>query len=131
MEPNFTVVPLYPPYGKYIMAVEQACLKLLPKVAEELKVETNQMLKCDTPIKPSISREEARAVKKLKYDKCRVILAADKRVAVVVLDKQEYINKALDLLAQRDTYRALVADPNKKYKNKLNSIHRPLRHREH
>ena len=41
---------------------------------------------------------------------------------MAVLDKQDYINKAKDLLAQRDTYRPLVAGPTNKSKYKLLNI---------
>ena len=39
------------------------------------------------------------------------ILTTDKRVAMVVLDTQDYINKEEDLLEQWDTYRTLSIDP--------------------
>ena len=35
---------------------------------------------------------------------------------MVLLDKQDYINKVDDLLAQRETYSPLVADPTNKHK---------------
>ena len=35
--PNFAVAPGHPPYGDYITAIEQACLKLEPHNAEELR----------------------------------------------------------------------------------------------
>ena len=38
---------------------------------------------------------------------------------MVVLDKQDYINKAQDLHGQRDMYRVLVADPKQQTQNKL------------
>ena len=38
---------------------------------------------------------------------------------MVVLDKQVYITKAQDLLAQRDTYRSITLYPTNKHKNKL------------
>ena len=38
------------------------------------------------------------------------------------LDRQGYINKAKDLLVQRDTYRPLSADPTNKHKNILFNI---------
>ena len=36
---------------------------------------------------------------------------ADKGVAMVVLDKLEYLNKAPDLSADKDTYRPFSGDP--------------------
>ena len=41
-------------------------VKLSPKVAEELSMETNRMLEYDCPLKPNISKEEVRTLKELK-----------------------------------------------------------------
>ena len=46
---------------------------------------------------------------------------ADKGVAMVVMDRQEYINKSNNLLAQ-PAYRPLPKDPTNKVKAKLISI---------
>ena len=45
----------------------------------------------------------------------------------MVLDNQDCINKAQDLLVQRDTYRTLAADPTNKHKNKLISMVRTVK----
>ena len=66
-------------------------------MAEEHRAETSQVLKYDCFLKPNNSREEARALKELKQDKSRVILTANKGAEMVVLDKQNCINKAQDL----------------------------------
>ena len=42
-----------------------------------------------------------KALKELREDKFRVILTADKGVAMAVLDKQDYSNKSQDLLVQK------------------------------
>ena len=42
--------------------------------------------------KPKINKEESKTLNKLRQDKDRVILTADKGVALVVLDRQDYIN---------------------------------------
>ena len=51
-------------------------------------------------------------------DKTRVILTGDKRVPMVDIDKQDYINKA-ENLTQKATYRPVPTDPTNKYKAKL------------
>ena len=51
-----------------------------------------------------------------------VILMAEKGVALVMLDKQDYINKAGNFLEQSDTHSILSADPTNKQKNKLINI---------
>ena len=82
-------------------------------------METSRVLKCNCHLKPSVIREKARALKEHKWDKSRVILTANNGVAMVVLVKEDFINKVQDLLAQRDTSRPLVADTTNKQKNKL------------
>ena len=54
----------------------------------------------------------------LKKDQSRMILTTDKGVALVVLNTEDYIKKAEDLLNQ-NTYRVLTSDPTMKFKNKI------------
>ena len=70
------------------------------------------------PPPPNITREEWKAVKELKEDKSRMVLTADKGVALVVMDTTDYKKKAEDLL-QQPTYQPIPTDPTSKYKNKL------------
>ena len=70
-------------------------------------------------LKLNISREEARILKGMKQDKSRVILTADKWGEVMVLARQDHINKAQDLLVQMDTYIPLA-------QNKLINILRTI-----
>ena len=57
----------------------------------------------------------------MKKDDTRVILTADKGVCLVVLDKEEYIKKAEELL-QEKTYKIIPTDPTNRQKNKLIQI---------
>ena len=66
----------------------------------------------------NITREEQKTLRELKEDNTRVVLTADKGVCVVVLDREEYIRKAEDLLNQY-AYKIIPADPTTKQKNKL------------
>ena len=54
----------------------------------------------------------------LKKDTNRVILTVDKGTCLAVMDKEEYINKAQDLLKE-ETYRIIPEHPTNKQKNKL------------
>ena len=47
-----------------------------------------------------LARQQAHAIRELKGDKDRLVLTADKGVAMVVMDRQDYINKFHNLLAQ-------------------------------
>ena len=48
-------------------------------------------------------------------------------MALVVLDRQEYTNKAMDLLGDGDTYRPLTSDTTHKHKNNLINILRTIK----
>ena len=49
---------------------------------------------------PNLTKEEIKALGELKRDKDRTKLTADKGVAMVVLDKKDYLEKAKVLLVQ-------------------------------
>ena len=75
----------------------------------------NRVLK-HMPPKPNITKEEAKVLKELKQDKDRVILTVDKGMALIVVDRQEYISKTMGLLGGKDTYRPLTFEPTNKHK---------------
>ena len=62
----------------------------------------------------------------MKGDKDRLVLTADKGVAMVVMDRQDYINKSNNLLAQ-PAYRPIPRDPTNKIKAKLITILRKVK----
>ena len=122
--PKFVIRQRKPPVGEYIAAIEQACTKLNPGEADELRVEVKKTLKkaqnrSNTP--SNITREEFQALNDLKRDGDRVILTADKGVALVVMEKRDYIQKAENLL-NTSTYKKIPEDPTIKQKNKLVNI---------
>ena len=69
--------------------------------------------------RPTISIQVAKAIKELRTDQSRIILTADKVIAVVIMDRQDYNTKALELLDDKDTYRPILKDPTPKYKSQL------------
>ena len=58
-------------------------------------------------------------LKQLKADKDHIILTADKCVVLVVIDRQDYIKKARNLLEDTSNYRPIPIDPTNKHKAKL------------
>ena len=110
------------PYGEYITEVEQACLNLEPHNAEELRAEIRGALRHAHNPRKNITKEEAQGLAELRKDHPRVILTADKGVALVVMDRADYNNKAQKLLEDRGTYREIKTDPTNKLKNKLVSL---------
>ena len=116
--PNYAVVPKEPPIAQYVAAVENACTKLEEGKAEEFRVQVKSAIQKIKPPRSNLSRGERRAIAELKKDESRMILTADKGVALVVLNTEDYIKKAEDLLSQ-NTYRALTSDPTMRLKTKM------------
>ena len=121
--PKFVITPKETPATEYIAATEHACTKIDQGKQGEFRVEVKRLLLQDQNNKrqANVSKEELKALKELKMDNNRLILTADKGVALVVIDKQEYIKKAEDLL-QESSYKKITDDPTAKLKNKLISI---------
>ena len=117
--PNYAITPRRPPYEEYIKAIETACLSLDAKLAEELRLDMYRVLRHPRQLKPNVSKGEMAAIKQLKADKDRVILTADKGIALVILEKKDYIEKAKQLLQDTNTYTTIQADPTTKLKNRL------------
>ena len=67
----------------------------------------------------NLTTAQCRAPTQLKKDSNRVVLTADKGVAMVVMDLQDYNNKAQTLLQDTNTYKVLPKDPTPQLKNKL------------
>ena len=65
--------------------------------------------------KPLTEAQELNAFKELKNDNTGMLLAADKGMSMGVLDRDEYIKKAEELLSQ-PTCKTITADPTTKYK---------------
>ena len=121
--PKFVITPRETLVKEYIMATEQACTKIEQRNQEEFRVEVKRLLKQDQNNKrqANMRKEELKALKELKLDTNRLILTADKGVALVVIDKDDYIKKVEDLLKE-NTYKKIAEDPTPKQKNKLISI---------
>ena len=79
-------------------------------------------LKTCTPPRSNINREEVQALAELRRDSSKVILTADKGVALVIMDRPEYINKVQELLNDNKTYKEISTDPTNKLKTKLISL---------
>ena len=119
--PNFAVTPRQPPNLEYITAIEAACTKLSQQDAQELRADVNRVLRSSHPPKPNLTKAQNIAIRELKRDRDHIVLTADKGVAMVVMDKQDYINKANQLLNQ-NTYKVISKDPTNTIKNKLINI---------
>ena len=116
--PNLAIAPSSIPSTEYITAVESICNKLKEQEAQELRAEVNSLLRRPHTPKPNQTKQERKGLSQLRKDKNRLILTADKGVAMVVMDKEDYINKAKELLRQQ-AYKRLDKDPTNRIKAKL------------
>ena len=115
---NFAVSPDNVPNLDYITAIETICSKLKEEDVAELRGEINAVLRKGKTPKPNLNKEERTAIIQLRKDKDRIILTADKGVAIVVLDREDYNNKAWDLL-NTPAYKEIPKDPTNKIKAQL------------
>ena len=119
--PNFAVSPRHPPSLEYITAIESVCTKLGQQDAEELRAYINRVLRLPHSPKPCLTKAQSQAIRELKMDRDHIVLTANKGVAMVIMDRQVYINISNNLLNQ-PTNRAIPWDPTNTIKNKLISI---------
>ena len=86
--------PHTPPHGEYITAIETACQSLDPNTVEELRADVYRVLRQPHQLKPKLSRDKIEAMRQLKAHKDCMVLTADKGVALVVMERRDYIRKA-------------------------------------
>ena len=104
---------MHPPNLEYITSIESICSKLGQQDAEELRADINRVLKVLPPSKPNLNKAQTLAIRELKRDRHRLVSTANKGVAMVIMDRQDYINKSNHLLSQ-PAYRAMPRDPTNK-----------------
>ena len=85
------VSPKHPPNLEYITAIEAACTKLSLQKAEELRADINRVLRSSHPPKPNLTKAQNLALRELKRDRDCIVFTADKRLAMVIMDRQDYI----------------------------------------
>ena len=126
--PNYAIVPRSPPVGEYIMVIENVCNQLQQGKVEELRGEIKSVLKNIHTPRSNIMREERKAIDELRRDKNKMILTADKGVSMVVIDREDYNQKA-EALLQESAYRPIPNDPSSKYKTKLITLLKSIKQR--
>ena len=113
--------PQIPPIEAYIISTEQAANKVPPKKQMNLgQMSTGSLNKhIYSTTNTATLTPQHKALTELKQDQSRVVLTADKGVAMVIMDQQDYTNKAQTLLQDTNTYKVLPKDPTSYLKNKL------------
>ena len=99
------------PITEYIAVTKQICDRLGENTegvdCSEYYQKTKDLLQDYTGKRashPNISKMEREAIKTLKEDNTRVVLTADKGVAMVVMDKSSYVDKCMALLQETNVY---------------------------
>ena len=95
---------------EYITPIVSACQKLENQEAEELRANVNRILRSAHAPKSNLTKEEIKSLGKLRRDSNSTILIVGKGVAMVVMDKEDYIEKANSSLVQ-PAYRSIDRDP--------------------
>ena len=91
-----------------------------PREADELRSDISCLLRNPNHNnKTNLTIQECRALTELKQDTSMVVLTADKGVAMVIMDQQDYNYKAQTLLQDTNTYKVLNKGPTSRLKNKL------------
>ena len=112
------MTPSHIPNVDYITVIESMCPKHREDDTMELKSDINSLLRKAEVPKANLTKQEKIGLSQLKKDKDRVILTVDKGVAMVVMDKEAYNNKAQELLT-KPAYRVIPRDPTNKIKAQL------------
>ena len=107
--------------------IEVACQSLNATEAEELRAGISRTPRQSKQPKANLTKQEFKAIEELKSDGHHIILTADKRVALVVMGKGDYIRKMNELLEYTNTDRPLNMDPTNKQKGKLINILRRIK----
>ena len=103
-------------------SVEESISQLNDDRRHLVRAEVSSILRRAKPPPKNIQKDVFNALIALKKDPDRLVLSADKGNCVVVMDKQQYHDKALSLLNDKSTYAVLNSDPTSKTQRKLNKM---------
>ena len=110
--PKFAVSSSKVPLTKYIAATKRISDELgentVGKDCTDIYQKTKEVLqhfKGKKGHNGNITKEEQEAIKTFREDPSHVVLTADKRVALVVMDKSQYVDKCMALLNDTKVYK--------------------------
>ena len=119
---KFAIAPRKIPTADIVAAVEESISQLNDDRRYLVRAEVISILTRAKPPPKNIQKDVFNALIALKKDPDRLVLSADKGNCVVVMDKQQYHDKALSLLNDKNTYAVLNSDPTSKTQRKLNKM---------
>ena len=117
---GFAITPKSLPIEDFIVATEETCVRLSHKGEKDaLRGEINRILHGESPPVSNISNSERKILSNLKKDESLVFLEADKGKCLVIMDKEEYLAKMEEKLADQTTYRRINENPTAKLQKRL------------
>ena len=119
---KFAIAPHKIPTAEIVATVKESISQLNDDRRYLVRAEVSSILRCAKPPPKNIQKDVFNALIALKKDLDRLVLSADKGNCVVVLDKQQYHDKALSLLNDKSPYAVLNPDPTGKTQRKLNKM---------
>ena len=119
---GFAVSPREIPHIEYITATESACRNLAPGEALNLRHEIIEELSKAKAPPSNLTANEWKVLKGLRDDEEIMVLPADKGKCLVVMDRDEYIRKMEEKLADETTYKRIKEDPTYKIKEALTKL---------
>jgi hypothetical protein len=108
---NFAIAPRKIPIEDILCSIENSIKNLPDNAKEEIRQDCSVILRRVKPPKNNITKEESLALKSLNNNKNLVVLKADKGGAIVVMNKENYIEKMLDHLNNSGSYKKLNKNP--------------------
>ena len=87
--PNYAIAHRYIPNLDYITAIESVSHKLKEEDTWELRADINSLLRRAQVPQSNLTKRESMGLAQLKKDKDRVVLTADKGVAMLVMDRED------------------------------------------
>ena len=103
----------------YITVMEEASSKLPCMEADELRSDVSHLLRqhnIQHNNQTNLNPLQCRALTQLKQNSSRMVLTADKGVVMVIMDQQDYTNKAQALLQDTNTYKIINKDTTNRLK---------------
>ena len=118
---KFAIAPRKIPTADIVAAVEESISQLNDDRRYLVRAEVIGILTRTKPPPKNIQKDVFNALIALKKDPDRLVIE-DKGNCVVVMDKQQYHDKALSLLNDKSTYAVFNSDPTSKTQRKLNKM---------
>ncbi len=116
---GYAVTPKDLPHVEYITAVESACRNLAKGEALCLRADIIEQLQQAKVPKSNLTADEWKTLKELRDDENIMVLPADKGKCLVIMDREEYINKMEEKLKDETTYKQVEKDPTNEIKEAL------------